>query len=90
MARGPVRTCTGCRSKQARDRLLRVTHADDGTVSVDSTGTAAGRGAYVCFDNACVQRACKSGSLARALRYGGAIPEDVRAELMAITRGIDG
>jgi predicted RNA-binding protein YlxR (DUF448 family) len=90
MAISPMRTCTGCRSKQARGRLLRVTHAGDGTLSVDSTRTGAGRGAYVCFDRACIERACRSGSLARALRFGGAIPEGLRAELMATMRGIDG
>jgi uncharacterized protein len=90
MAEGPMRTCTGCRSRQAQDRLLRVTHAPDGSVAVDLTRSAAGRGAYVCFDSECVERACRSGSLARALRFGGPIPEGVRAELTAKTRGKDG
>jgi uncharacterized protein len=90
MAEGPMRTCTGCRSKRAQDRLLRVTHGKDGSVFVDLTRTAAGRGAYVCFDGGCVERACRSGSLARALRFGGPIPEDLRTELAAMTRGTHG
>jgi predicted RNA-binding protein YlxR (DUF448 family) len=87
MKTGPMRTCTGCRSRQAQDRLIRVRHAGHGHVSV---GSGAGRGAYVCFDGACVQKACRSGSLARALRFGGTIPEDLRRELIELTKGFDG
>jgi uncharacterized protein len=90
MAEGPVRTCTGCRSKQARARLIRVARVADGTVSVDPTGSAPGRGAYVCFDEACVERAWKSGNLARALRVSGPVPADVHDDLLKMTKGMDG
>jgi predicted RNA-binding protein YlxR (DUF448 family) len=87
MSTGPMRTCTGCRRRQTQDRLIRVRHAGDGRVSV---GSGAGRGAYVCFDATCVQKACRSGSLARTLRLGGPIPEDLRRELTELTKGFDG
>jgi uncharacterized protein len=90
MASGPMRTCTGCRSKQARDSMIRVTRSGDGTVSIDPTGSAPGRGAYVCFDGTCVERAGRSGSLARALRLGGPIPEGLREGLLAMMKGTDG
>ncbi|MDP9224509.1 MAG: YlxR family protein [Actinomycetota bacterium] len=85
-----MRTCTGCRGKRVKNRLIRVAQAGDGTVSVDLTRSTPGRGAYVCFDEDCVDRACRSGSLARALRFGGAVPDGLRDELMAMTKGIDG
>jgi hypothetical protein len=87
MAAGPMRTCTGCRSRQTQDRLIRVRHAGDGKLAV---GSGAGRGAYLCFDATCVQRACRSGSLARALRLDGPIPDDLQGQLMELTKGKHG
>ena len=89
MASGPMRTCTGCRSKRGRDRMIRITRTGDGIISVDPTGSAPGRGAYVCCDDTCIERACRSGSLSRALR-GGRVPDGLREELLAMTKGRDG
>jgi predicted RNA-binding protein YlxR (DUF448 family) len=90
MAEGPVRTCAGCRKEQARARLIRVARGADGTVSVDPTGSAPGRGAYVCFDEACVERACRSGNLARALRVTGPVAAGVHEDLLKMTKGMHG
>jgi predicted RNA-binding protein YlxR (DUF448 family) len=49
-------------------------------VSVDETGRAAGRGAYVCRDVACLDRALSTGALGRALATR--LPDDVRTTLM--------
>jgi uncharacterized protein len=62
----------------------------DGTVSVDPLASAPGRGAYVCIDEVCVERAWKSGSLARALRVTGPVPVAVHEELLKMTKGMDG
>jgi predicted RNA-binding protein YlxR (DUF448 family) len=48
-------------------------------VSIDHTGRAAGRGAYVCRDAVCLDRAIRTGALGRAL--GTRLPDDVRASL---------
>jgi hypothetical protein len=48
-------------------------------VTVDPTGRLAGRGAYVCIDAACLDRAVAKGALARALRTP--IPADLRTAL---------
>jgi predicted RNA-binding protein YlxR (DUF448 family) len=64
--------------------LIRVVRRADGSPGVEPSGRArgSGRGAYVCFDAWCVEAAL-AGSLKRALRYEGSMPEGLRAELMA-------
>ncbi len=58
---------------------MRVVRSPDGTTGLDATGKAAGRGAYVCRDGACLDRAVGRGGLARALRVP--IPAGLGAEL---------
>jgi predicted RNA-binding protein YlxR (DUF448 family) len=75
---------------------MRIVRTPDGSVVVDSSsprkgardGVPArsrlpGRGAYLCVDDRCVDRALRSGALRRALRYEDAVPEGVIAELVA-------
>jgi predicted RNA-binding protein YlxR (DUF448 family) len=40
----------------------------DGVVAVDAGATLPGRGAYVCAEAGCVERALKTGKLTHALR----------------------
>ncbi len=70
MRREPVRTCVGCRRAAERRTLLRIVRDADGRVRPDPTGRAAGRGAYVHRDPACVDAALRRGALQRALRAG--------------------
>ena len=65
-AREPQRTCVGCRRVRGKSDLVRITRTPDGAVTVDRTGHGAGRGAYVCPETACVERAGRR--LAGALR----------------------
>ena len=58
---------------KSKKELLRVLRSDDGTISLDLTGRANGRGAYLCPDATCLQKARKSGSIARSLKMQ--IPE---------------
>jgi predicted RNA-binding protein YlxR (DUF448 family) len=51
-------------------------------VTADPVGGAPGRGAYVCFDPACVREAISSGRLRRGLRHEGALPAGLEAELL--------
>ena len=61
----PTRMCVGCREEKRE--LLRVVHTPDGTVFLDRTGKANGRGAYVCKSAQCLQKAVKTSQLERAL-----------------------
>jgi|SRR5438105_6937896 len=66
--REPQRTCVGCRGAAPKRSLVRLVRRVDGTVGLDPTGRAPGRGAYVHADRACAERAVRSGALGRALR----------------------
>ena len=63
----PTRMCVGCREMKEKRELLRVVHTPDGTVFLDRTGKANGRGAYVCKRAQCLQKAVKTRQLERAL-----------------------
>lgn len=80
----PKRMCVGCREMKPKKELLRVVAAlpqDGGGVSFDHKGKQNGRGAYVCCDKLCLEKARKSGALSRALERE--IPDSVYAALAA-------
>lgn len=60
--------CIACRERSAKRTLIRIVREPDGAVVVDPTGRKNGRGAYLCDDPTCWQRALASGLLARALK----------------------
>ena len=63
----PLRQCAGCREKKPKKELIRVVRSPEGTVDLDKTGKAPGRGAYVCLDADCLKKAQKSKAIERAL-----------------------
>jgi len=63
----PMRMCVGCREMKPKKELLRAVRSPDGEVTLDDTGKKAGRGAYVCYDAACLRRALRQKQLDRAL-----------------------
>lgn len=63
----PTRTCVVCRTKDAKRQLTRLVRTPDG-VLMDPTGKRNGRGAYLCDNPACWQRAASGDVLAKALR----------------------
>jgi predicted RNA-binding protein YlxR (DUF448 family) len=58
----------GCRGEAGKAALTRIVRVPGSGAEVDKTGHAAGRGAYVHNDLACVELARKKRSLERALR----------------------
>ena len=62
----PERTCVGCGNKKPKAELLRIARSPEGAVSVDPSGKAAGRGAYVCGPG-CWDTAQGRGRLSRSL-----------------------
>ena len=63
----PVRMCVACRQGRPKRELIRIVKNKEGVVSVDTTGKAQGRGAYLCPDVACLERASQIKALNRAL-----------------------
>ena len=65
----PQRTCVACRESGEKRGLTRLVRSADGSVRHDPTGRLPGRGAYLCNQPACWERALGKGdALARALR----------------------
>ena len=62
-----VRTCVSCRSSKDKSELIRVVRRPDRTVGLDETMREPGRGAYICKDVDCFEKAKKRGTLKRAL-----------------------
>ena len=75
----PLRQCMGCRERKAKKELIRVVRGTDGTVTLDFGGKLNGRGAYICPNPGCLQKAQKSKALERSLETE--IPEAVYLRL---------
>ncbi len=71
----PLRKCMGCGEMKSKRELVRVVKNKEGAISLDLTGKKAGRGAYVCPQLSCLQKARKSRGFERALSCK--IPEEV-------------
>ncbi|MDR2753509.1 MAG: YlxR family protein [Oscillospiraceae bacterium] len=60
----PLRRCCGCYEMKPKQALRRIVRAPNGTIAVDATGKANGRGAYLCRENpACLQKLRKKKGL---------------------------
>lgn len=53
----PTRTCVACGKAAGKRELCRVVRSPEGEISLDLGGKAPGRGAYLCFDEACFEKA---------------------------------
>lgn len=71
----PLRKCTGCgESKNKRD-MIRVLKTTEDAVVIDVTGRKNGRGAYICRDAECLEKAFRNHGLERSLKMQ--IPAEV-------------
>ena len=75
----PMRQCLGCREHKPKRELVRVVRTPEGQVMLDRSGKMNGRGAYLCSNPACLQRAVKAKALEHA--FGTAVPEEVLTRL---------
>lgn len=65
MKRIPERTCIGCNEVKPKNELLRIVKDKENNISIDLTGKKNGRGAYICADEQCLEKALKSNRLSR-------------------------
>lgn len=56
----PMRMCTGCGTIKLKTELVRIVKTKENSILVDSTGKVNGRGAYICNDISCLNKAIKS------------------------------
>ena len=79
MKKIPMRQCLGCRQMQPKRTLVRVVRTPEGSVQLDPRGKLPGRGAYICKEKACLQKAIRSKALSRSLSVE--IPDTIYAVL---------
>lgn len=66
MKNEPKRMCVACRQMKEKRELTRVVKNAAGGIFLDFSLKAAGRGAYVCKDEACIKRLKKQRLLNKA------------------------
>lgn len=76
----PMRMCSGCGEMKPKKELVRVVKAPQNEgevaeVSLDLTGKKPGRGAYICRDAECLQKARKARRFEKA--FSMQIPNEV-------------
>ena len=82
----PMRKCVGCGEMKPKPELVRVVKAPDlksengeitekGEISLDLTGKKPGRGAYVCKNTECLEKAIKAKRFERTFK--GQLPGEL-------------
>ena len=64
----PMRMCNGCMEMKPKKELIRVVKTNEEEVSVDLTGKKSGRGAYICKNIECLEKAFKAKRLNKNLQ----------------------
>ncbi len=84
----PLRKCTGCQEMKNKKELIRIVRNDEGEFSIDTTGKKAGRGAYICPNAECFEKARKLKGLERSFKT--AVPAEVYEKLREELEQING
>lgn len=71
----PERRCVGCGTHRPKSELIRIVRLPDGGVETDLTGKKPGRGAYVCFEEKCVDKGMKRLSRSLSAEVGRGVGE---------------
>lgn len=71
----PNRQCLGCRQMFPKTELVRVIKTPEDEVVLDLTGKKNGRGAYICRNISCFEKAVKTKAVERALKIS--VPDEV-------------
>lgn len=80
MKKMPERTCVITKEKTLKKDLLRVVRDNTGNISVDTTGKANGRGAYLKRDKEVINKAKTTKALERILEV--TIPDSIYEEML--------
>ncbi len=75
----PLRMCVGCGEMKPKRELIRVVKQPDDSICLDTTGKKAGRGAYICPQSECLQKAQKARRLEKS--FSCRISDEVYADL---------
>ncbi len=75
----PLRTCIACRGEKPKREMLRIVRSPEGQIFADFSGKAAGRGAYICRDAACVKKLARAKLLNKT--FSAPVPDEVYARI---------
>ncbi len=64
----PLRKCLGCNEMKPKKELIRVVRNQEGAINIDLKGKAPGRGAYLCRQRECFEKAKKTKAFNRAFQ----------------------
>lgn len=81
----PQRTCIGCNSKKDKKDFIRIVKDNQNNISIDKTGKANGRGAYICDSMDCLEKAIKNKRIEKSFKMN--IDEKVYEELRTVMSG---
>ena len=70
-----MRRCVNCREVKNKSELLRVVRTPEGNFTIDFTGKANGRGAYICKNEICAAETKKRRKLDKSFK--AALPADI-------------
>lgn len=63
----PLRMCLGCGEMKPKKEMIRIVKSSEGNISLDFTGKKSGRGAYICRNTECFQKARKARRFEKSL-----------------------
>ena len=72
----------GCNSRKDKKDLIRIVKNKEGVISIDKIGKANGRGAYICNNISCLEKAVKSKRLERV--FETKISEEIYESLRGV------
>lgn len=75
----PQRQCIGCGEMKNKREMIRVIKTNEEQIFMDTTGKKNGRGAYICPNLSCLNKAIKNKGLERSLKMP--IPSEVYEQL---------
>ncbi len=78
----PLRTCVVTKEVKNKKELIRIAATKEGIVSVDKTGKAPGRGAYLTLSKEVIELAMKNKALDKKLEVQ--VPKNIYDELMEL------
>lgn len=64
----PLRQCVGCGEMKSKREMVRIIKTPEEAVLIDATGKKNGRGAYICANSECLEKARKNRGLERSLK----------------------
>ncbi len=76
-----MRRCLGCFESKPKKTLIRIVKNKDGEISLDKTGKKQGRGAYICGNEECLDKAIKSKRIEKEFEM------EIKDEIYALLRG---